>query len=142
MLQPVMRDLQGHVGEILPADLAKEVEDGTISEERAKELARAAREASAAQTPGRAAQRAAARRRRARWQDNHTKITSSIKGWEDGWKAKDPDYKLKAERVFERMVVLMQGKDITPGVGGRDRRAGEERRGGLARRRAAPSPRK
>lgn len=115
MLQPVIRDLQGHVGEILPADLEKEVAAGTLSEERATELAAARRERQRLERQGqeRGEQDRQAAADRA-VQENHNNVTGAIKGWEDAWKAKDPDYKQKAERVFERMVVLMQGKTVTP----------------------------
>jgi hypothetical protein len=111
-LQPLVRDLQAHVGEILPGDLQKEVEQGTITEVRAKELARARRESQLATqrhaTDTEERRRADAERT---WQDNHEKTTGSIKDWEGRWAASDPDYKLLAERVFERMVVLMRGRE-------------------------------
>lgn len=114
-LQPVLRDLQAHVGEILPNDLAKEVEDGKLSEDRAKELARARRESDRLRKQG--AQRNEEQQRadgERQLRDNHTKVTNAIKGWEEQWAKTDPDYKRKSGRVFERMMLLMQGKDITP----------------------------
>lgn len=116
-LQPVIKDLQAHVGEILPTDLQKEVDAGTISEARAKELALARRERQrlTANDEGRVERDRVEGERRA-YATRTEKVKGAIEGWENQWKGNDPDYAKKAERVWERMVVLMQGHEheMTP----------------------------
>lgn len=114
-LQPLINDLRGHVGEVLPADLQKEVEAGTLSEPRAKELAANRRERSRLEdnTQQRDAE-ATAEREHIAAQKNITDITTALKGWEQRWSASDPDYKKKSQRVWERMVTMIQGKTLTP----------------------------
>lgn len=119
-LQPLVKDLQAHVGEILPADLTKEVEAGTISEARARELAAARREsarlAETRKVEGEERTRSEASRT---YDENVKKNTDSVRTWEESWKAKDPDYEKKRERVWERLMVLIndaveQRKPLTP----------------------------
>jgi hypothetical protein len=115
-LQPVIKELQGHVGEILPADLAKEVEDGSITDSRAKELAAARR--AAQRLNGQSEERARADRE-AQEQRSVTetvqKVTLAITGWENQWKGSDPDYPKKAKRVWAEMRVLMDAKQSETG---------------------------
>lgn len=108
MLQPILKDLRMHVGEELPTDLAAEVEAGTLSKERAQELARTRNEATRVQEES-------TRRSQADQQNRTTEaatrlkgeIEQSLKGYEDQWKASDPDFALKAEPTWERMMALM-----------------------------------
>lgn len=119
-LQPLINDLQAHVGEVLPADLAKEVDDGKISEERAKELAATRRERARLEADRQSSTENSRRETAERnYQDAVNKQTESIKTWEQTWKAADPDYDKKKERVWERMVTLLNtatefGRKVLP----------------------------
>ncbi len=107
-LQPILRQLQAHVGEILPQDIQQALDDGKISEAHAKELAAARRRTAFVET--KSAERDEATRRadyERQLTDHNTKVTSSIEAWEQQWKASDPDYPKVKQRVWERMVVLL-----------------------------------
>lgn len=107
-LQPLVADLQAYVGEILPTDLAKEVEAGTINEARAKELAATRRErerlAGAHTANAEQARRTEAERT---YTDAVTKNTDAVTAWETNWKSSDPDYAKKSEQVWARMTMLL-----------------------------------
>jgi hypothetical protein len=113
MVQPLLADLRKHVGEELPEDLASEVTAGTISRERAQELAatRAEQARLHAQGERRTQQDAAAQERHA-VEQQISDHTTAISNYETQWKASDPDYSKKSGQVWARMVVLMneQGK--------------------------------
>lgn len=113
MIQPLLADLRKHVGEELPDDLAAEVTAGTISRERAQELAATRAEQTRLREQGeRRTQQDAESQQRAAVTQQINQHTAAISGYESQWKASDPDYALKQPRVWERMVVLMneQGK--------------------------------
>lgn len=115
-IQPILKTLQEHVGEALPDDLKAEVEDGKITEARAKELARARKEQE--RLSQQSEQRTAADRERQVRDDSKRyadSVTRSVREWESTWKSSDPDYKRKAPRVWERMMVLLQAeRELTP----------------------------
>lgn len=115
-LKPVLALLQEHVGELLPDDLKAELEEGKITEARAKELARARKERERLEHQGK--QRNAADEERRRQEDSQRfvqNVERSVREWEGRWKSSDPDYKRKAPMVWERMQVLLANeKEITP----------------------------
>jgi hypothetical protein len=113
MVQPLLADLRKHVGEELPEDLASEVTAGTISRERAQELAATRAEQARLREQGeRRIQQDASTQQRAAVQQQINQHTAAISAYESQWKSSDPDYALKQPRVWERMVTLMneQGK--------------------------------
>lgn len=110
-IQPVLTALRAHVGEVLPADLQADVTEGRVTPERAKELAASRAENARLATASTARTQAdteAQAQQRAR--DTHTALTGAVADWEARFKASDPDYSKKAEQVWERMVVLMEGE--------------------------------
>lgn len=115
MLQPTLTALQRHAGEVLPQDLQAEVDAGSISKERARELAKERAERARLEQAGRqrdvADQNRAAEEEERQAREAHVRITEtitrSIAGYEGQWKASDPDYPKKMARVksefFSRM---------------------------------------
>jgi hypothetical protein len=118
-LQPVIADLRARIGDELPDDLRKSVDEGVISEAHAKELALARNERARLEAAARNRDSAElVRNEQAEVQAAHDGIRKAIEGWETAWKASDPDYPKKAERVWEAMFTAMeaarnQGKPIT-----------------------------
>jgi len=118
-LQPVIADLRSRIGEELPEDLAKAVEEGTINEESARRLSRETRERMRLQEQMRERESVEEQTRAANAEAAvHDSIRRSIESWEGNWKATDPDYPKKAERVWEAMFSVMEaerraGKPIT-----------------------------
>lgn len=107
-LQPLFQDLQTYVGDILPADLAKEVDEGKITEQRAKELAGARRRSEhLSRTSTETAERARQAEVERQYNEATERTTSAVREWEQRFKASDPDFSKKAERVWERMVTLL-----------------------------------
>jgi hypothetical protein len=109
MLQPLLGDLRKHVGEELPEDLAAEVEAGTLSKERAQELARRRNEEVLnADRTKRATAASEETRRVEAAQRMSTECASAIDGYEKQWRGSDPDYSKKKDMVWNKMVALMQ----------------------------------
>jgi hypothetical protein len=109
MLQPLLGDLRKHVGEELPEDLAAEVEAGTLSKERAQELARRRNEEFLnADRTKRATAASEETRRVEAAQRMSTECASAIDGYEKQWRGTDPDYAKKKDMVWNKMVALMQ----------------------------------
>ena len=100
LLAERMETLDQYSGHKLPSDLANEVEDGRISEDRARELARLRNETQfASERQKRTEQKSQEQldqERQNREQEQVQKIIqdqrSAIQDWESKLKAKDPDY--------------------------------------------------
>lgn len=110
-LRPIVDNLQAFAGERLPEDLQREVNSGTISEERAKELA------STRNSQQFERQRAEERERREQEQRQQQQrqarqeqVGNAVSQWETDWSNNDPDYSSKQPFVKDRIVAKMQGK--------------------------------
>lgn len=103
-LQGYIERLAPVVGEVLPEDLKREVSEGYINEQRAKELARlkAERDFSTARSIEQQ-QRAEAEAQVARSRAMHDAVAQ----WEETEKAKDPDWSAKYEMVMDRVKSLL-----------------------------------
>lgn len=110
-MQPIIERLQGHVGERLPDDLAQAVEEGSISDDYAKQLARARAEGARLTERD---QREAESRLAQQAQESNQRTVDAVKALEATWQSTDPDFKLKAERVWERMQSIMQREGRAP----------------------------
>ena len=116
-MQPIIEKLQGHVGERLPEDLAQAVQEGSLSDDYAKQLARERAERTRLSgTRTERDQRDTEFRQAQQAQDTNQRTVDAVKALEATWQSTDPDYKLKSERVWERMQSIMQreGKAPTP----------------------------
>lgn len=118
LLQPTLEQLYSAVGAILPPDLQKEVDEGIISEQRARELATARDHNKRFEDAQKKAQ-ADAR------QDAIDRVESAVAEWDKRWKSSDPDYgKLSpyVSRAFKLFVLeqkdaaARQGRDYLPSV--------------------------
>lgn len=106
--KPLFDELLAHVGEVLPQDLAAEVEAGTISQARAKELAAArnAKHVADANAQRVVEQHTTAEAQAAQAQAIH-EIGVAITGWENQWKGSDPDFAAKQPFVWPEMQALI-----------------------------------
>ena len=103
-LQPYLENLQQATGDKLPQDLQQDVEDGYVSEERAKEIARLRA------NEGRYRQQSEAQRRQAeeaQFERYTADLSNAVSDWERQWQQSDPDYARKAPRVQERLELKM-----------------------------------
>lgn len=99
-LTPYVRDLLQIAGATLPADLQQAVDEGTISENYAKELAGARSKSVLSQ------QRIEQTEQRFNQQQTrqHTAaLSASASNWERQWSASDPDYAKKAGLVHQTL---------------------------------------
>lgn len=103
-LQPYVQSLQSYTGERLPDDLRQDVEDGYITEERAKELARYRNETTHSKARAEQAQQET---RQQQAQRQSQDISSAVSDWERSWQQSDPDYATKQARVLEKIELKM-----------------------------------
>lgn len=112
-LEPVWNQLSGVTGDVLPEDLAKEVEEGVLPIARAKEIAkfRGLSKVSAAKTQ--LSSQSFAQQQQAQFT---SALNGSVKSWSDSKKLSDPGFKPKAapnapdgkyEFVSDRFYKLM-----------------------------------
>lgn len=109
-LSPVLENLRGFDGEILPADLAAEVASGDLSDERARELAQLRAQQKLSKRNG------AFTAEQQQRQFEH-EVRTSIGAWDSQKRKTDPDYKPKAkedepdgkyELVQTKVAAMMQ----------------------------------
>ena len=105
VLTPIYQQLQALVGEVLPADLQQQVNEGKITAPHAKELSRLrATSGVNTQTQRQNEERAQQQRNeeaRQAGEKLQTDVGNAITKWDSDWKASDPDYSLKQSRVNE-----------------------------------------
>ena len=121
--KPVMDALAQFMGEQLPSDLEQEVQDGLITEQRARELA-SSRNRSAFEEQR---SREMTQQRQQQEQQRETEAASSqasqeiaqaVNVVEAELKATDPDYATKSEEIYEQIEVLaMRAPPTTPEQG-------------------------
>lgn len=112
-LSPIIEQLRAHAGETLPADLQKDVADGVISAAHATELARLRAEDARLRSQVTARTQADVERdAQASQAAAQQQMVDTVRAWEGRWKASDPDYAKKSERVWERMVTIMSQKGL------------------------------
>lgn len=112
MLQPHLESARTFVGEILPADLSKQVEDGHITKESASELARRRNESGLYQQREQVTNQQLQQREQARLQQEalatSQSISQSVTDWEKGIQTRDPDYARLQPMVLDRAIALNQ----------------------------------
>lgn len=95
--------LDPFVGEKLPDDVAKRVEEGFIDEDTAKELAKLKAEKGLMQQ-----QQAAAIQRQT--VEGRNAIRNVVVNWEQQMKAKDPDWSAKQDLVTDQVKLMLQAE--------------------------------
>jgi hypothetical protein len=105
-LTPIVQQLQGLVGEVLPADLQERVRLGYIAEQDARELHRSRTRADlVTQRAEQAQQKTTEEREKERTQTIIRDVASTVSEWERAKKASDPDWNLKHAQI-DRLVRL------------------------------------
>lgn len=104
------------LGNHLPDDLRQKVEDGFVDEDVAKELAKErAKARNLENLRNRDTQITEAQRQAEAEQARVMEVARSIQAWEDGIKAKDPDYATKKAKLVETQVrALIQQNGTVP----------------------------
>jgi len=92
-LDSIRANLGQFLGETLPEDLAEEVNDGILPENRAKELAKTRAQAKTAQEQAQLSQQQAMQREQARMV---AEVQQSVAQWEQAQVASDPDWSKKS----------------------------------------------
>lgn len=120
-LLPIVRALEGVIGEVLSPQLQEQVRLGYITEEHARELQRS--RAGERLSTDRAKQLETSQREQREHQERETQINASIsaaEGWDKQQAAKDPDWHLKRTDVAEQVELAIvreankQGKPYFP----------------------------
>lgn len=93
-LLPIVEQLQQFTGMKVPADLQKEVDDGTISLERAKEIASLRAKSTFGEKKNLFDRQA---QERVQWESYQKEVKNSMATWESTKRGSDPDYKPKAK---------------------------------------------
>lgn len=101
-LRAVLADLEDELGERLPEDLALEVEDGLITEARAKELAKARAATKRATAETQAVTNEVATREKVEATKTAVNVmATTVASWEAAEKAKDPAYAKKQPFILK-----------------------------------------
>jgi len=117
-LNKLVEDLQGFVGDRLPADLQAKVDNGKLELVDAKELAQARAQARYGE---RSLQQYQQMRAQERQTNLHHSMISAVNSWVDS-KKNDPDFKPKAkadgpdgkwERVYDKVAALLNQVDVS-----------------------------
>lgn len=114
VMQPYMDAARMHLGEVLPSDIQREVEQGLISEERGRELTRLRAQTTTLQGATQQLQTTVVQQQQA------TTVEAArlaVNTWEQGVKASDPDFAAKQPfllRVAQAMVMERGGPPASP----------------------------
>lgn len=107
-LQPLLTDLYERTGAFLPADLRDDVEEGRITEDRARELARTRAEAAESRRQVETTRERAARvEQETQAGTQAAAFERAVVDWEASVKARDPDFAVKEEFVADRCRALI-----------------------------------
>jgi hypothetical protein len=107
VLRGYVSQLEQITGEVLPEDLAKEVTQGYITEERAKELSRIRADKIRAENESVQAKERDKERQVMESKQLVKTIETSISDWESKWEASDPDYQKKRVEVQEQIKLAL-----------------------------------
>ena len=100
-------DLDKITGHALPEDLRKDVEEGRLEEQRARELSIArAREARATETAKVATTHARHVEQSTQVERFQGEVVDAVSGWEQRTRASDPDFAAKEELIADRVIAL------------------------------------
>lgn len=103
-IEPLYNKLREVTGNVLPADIKQQIEQGYMTEGVGLELAKARAQTQAAQFREQTqSQRSTQEREQTQQQQLVDGVSRAATDWENQWKASDPDYSVKAPRVLERV---------------------------------------
>lgn len=107
-MQKHIDTISGHVGETLPADLLQKVEEGSLSEQDAKELSKARAQANIERQKREAAeQRYQKQQQEAQSQAQVREIGLALDNWQTKMRTADPDYDKKNGLVKTQLKALI-----------------------------------
>lgn len=107
-LSPLLSDLYTRTGRLLPDDIRQDIEEGKITEDRGRELAKErARANEGERRAARATERAAEVEQSTAVERRDTAIETALTDWEATTKGKDPDFAAKEELIGDRCKVLI-----------------------------------
>jgi hypothetical protein len=110
-LQPLLSDLYERTGAFLPDDLRTDVEEGKITEERGRELARTRAQARELESQNsRMRERDAAVSEETKAEQRAAALGSAYADWENARKAKDPDFADKEDLIADRCRAIIAAK--------------------------------
>jgi len=115
--EPRVRSLREAVGTALPDDLQQKVADGVMDEEAAKELAKARYQNQHFQARTTEREKQDETQRTQKEALAHAeRVATAVSQWEQGMKAKDPDYAAKAKLVETQSLAIIarEGRPQTP----------------------------
>ncbi|KKL73071.1 hypothetical protein LCGC14_2078580 [marine sediment metagenome] len=103
-IEPLYNRLREITGNVLPADIKQQVEQGYMTEGAGLELAKARAQTQAAEFREQTQSHRSTQEREQRQQSDLVDgVSRAATDWENEWKANDPDYSVKAPRVLERI---------------------------------------
>jgi hypothetical protein len=110
-LSPLLADLYERTGAFLPDDLKTDVEEGKITEDRARELAKArASKRESERQAKEATERADTVVATTEAERQNGVLETTLADWEAGKKGKDPDFAAKEEFIADRCRALIAEK--------------------------------
>lgn len=110
-LQPLLSDLYERTGAFLPDDLRTDVEEGKITEERGRELARErARSRELESQNTRMRERDAVVSQETQAEQRSAALGTAYADWESARKAKDPDFADKEDLIADRCRAIIAAK--------------------------------
>jgi hypothetical protein len=113
-ITPYVNELLRLTGEVLPEDLKTQVEQGYLTEDHARELARARSTAGLSQAQlAQRDQRDAQQREQSQRAEHVTAVQTTISSWEAKESANDPDWNLKQDRIKD-LIELAVRRDGFP----------------------------
>lgn len=115
-LKPIFNELSAYVGDMLPADLQEDVEDGRITQEAARQLVSERNQRVLLQDQLAAQQQRerdfyAASQQKAQ----QNEVLSALTELEEFWKRTDPDYKIKERYLQKQLAYDFQTKGVPQG---------------------------
>ena len=106
---PIVQQLQNVVGETLPPELAKRVQDGFLTEQDARALARSSADAALARRQSaEQVERTQAEQQRRDTQSAVDTTVSSVGTWEAKQAESDPDWNLKRDEIAEQVELAVE----------------------------------
>jgi hypothetical protein len=111
-LEPVVQQLKSIVGEVLPNDIQSMVDNGSMSEDAARQLAQTRYQANHAVVERQRLEQSIQMRQQYEAQQVREATVqqtgSALTSWENSWKASDPDYSVKQPLVKAKVIELIQ----------------------------------
>lgn len=115
----ILDSIDNFIGEKLPKDLAEAVENGSITEDHAKELSRARAalansQNAARQRSERAKQERQSADQKAQQDQIRKSVSTAVKAWETETRNSDPDFDQKKDMIKDRIKAIISERGSLP----------------------------